>query len=194
MTASHFYAPRQLGVGGHLIATEDILKFLWGILELYSNDPTIFLSVLFIYSILTAIILPIPVEAALLPLVFQPALLGTAAMTLGAGKAIGAGLIFLLGLKVEVTLRYWAARHRFVGKFVGYATRFVRATRWVGLFILLSIPFFPDTVPVYVYSIFNKQGQLISAKAFLLVNMLAGITRAILFVILSNLGFQYIVG
>jgi membrane protein YqaA with SNARE-associated domain len=170
------------------------VDLLWQILNVYINDPTIFLTVLFIYSILTAIILPIPVELALLPLVAQPALLGMAAMTLGAGKAVGAGMIFLLGLKVEVTLRYWAARHRFVGKFVGYATRFVRATKWVGLYLLLSIPFFPDTVPVYVYSIFNKQGQLISGKAFLVVNMVAGITRAFLFVLLSSLGIQFIVG
>lgn len=152
------------------------------------------MSVLFVYSILTAVILPIPVEVALVPLLVQPAMMSTAAMTLGAGKSVGAGLIFLLGLKVEVTLRYWAARHRFVGKFVGYATRFVRATRWVGLYTLLAIPFFPDTVPVYVYSIFNKQGQLISGKVFLLVNMVAGITRALLFVYLSQLGIGFLQG
>ncbi|MFQ5837291.1 MAG: hypothetical protein ACE5HJ_00735 [Thermoplasmata archaeon] len=156
------------------------MEFLWRILEIYTNDPTIFLTVLFIYSILTAIILPFPVEIALLGLLVQPALFGTAAITLGAGKAVGAGVIFVLGLKVEVSIRYWAARHRSVGKFVGYVTRFVRATKWAGLFALLSIPFFPDTVPVYLYSLFNKQGQLISLKVFLLVNFLAGIVRALL--------------
>ncbi|MCJ2520247.1 MAG: hypothetical protein LN412_04775 [Candidatus Thermoplasmatota archaeon] len=176
------------------IALEGLVGFLSGVVEVYYDNPTIFLTVLFVFSILTAIILPIPVEVALLPIIDNLSLLGTAALVLGAGKAVGAGAIFVLGLRVEAPIRYWSARHRSVGKFVGYVTRFVRATRWMGLFILLAIPFFPDTVPIYIYSLFNKQGQLISGRIFLLVNFLAGMVRAFVFVLASQFGLGFLLG
>ncbi len=124
--------------------------------------------------------LPFPVELALfirppdLPIYFV-------ATVLGLGKMVGAGAIFLIGLRVEDNIRYYAARYRWAGRAVGYITRFVRTTRWMGLLILLSIPFFPDTVPVYLYSLFNKQGQLIQFHVFLIVNFVAGIVRAYIF-------------
>ncbi len=183
-----------LRVGGAPIAVEGIVEFLWGILDIYYNDPTIFLSVLLIYSVLTAIILPIPVEIALIPLLNQIAFLGVAALALGIGKAVGAGAVFLLGLRVEGPIRYWCARHPIAGRFVGYVTRFVRTTKWAGLLVLMSVPFFPDTLPIYLYSLFNKQGQLIGGKVFLLVNLLAGVLRALLFVLLWTLGFRVVVG
>jgi hypothetical protein len=39
----------------------------------------------------------------------------------------------------------------------------------------------PDTVPIYVYSIFNRQGQAISPRTFLIVNFIAGFIRATVF-------------
>ncbi len=133
-------------------------------------------------------------EVGLLPIVENVAFLGLAALTLGIGKAVGAGSIFGIGLKVEGPIRYWCARHPGVGRFVGYVTRFVRVTRWFGLFFLLSIPFFPDTLPIYIYSLFNKQGQLISARIFLLVNFLAGINRAFIFLALWTFGIRLTLG
>lgn len=109
------------------------------------------------------------------------------AAVLGLGKAVGAGAIFLIGLRVEDNIRHYAARYRIAGQAVGYIVRFVRATRWIGLFVLLSIPFFPDTVPVYLYSLFNKQGQLIHFHVFLGVNFLAGIARGYLFLLIAPL-------
>ncbi len=177
-----------MSLGGTDITEQDLFQFFLDILEIYYNDPRIFLTVLLVYSILTAILLPIPVELALLPLITNIAFLGAAALSLGAGKALGAGAVFRLGLKVEGPIRYWCARHPAAGKFVGYVTRFVRATRWAGLFTFMAIPFFPDTLPIYIYSLFNKQGQLISGRIFLLVNFLAGISRAFIFIGLVGLG------
>lgn len=149
---------------------------------------------LFVYAVLTALILPIPVELILLNLLVNPSLLGFAALVLGAGKTLGAGLVFVVGLKVEEPIRVFCARHPYLGQGVGYITRFVRATRWWGLLILLSIPLMSDTLPIYLYSLFNKQGQFISSSAFLAANFLAGVLRAFFFVFLASLGFTFIVG
>lgn len=171
------------------------MEFFLGFLEAYYGDPRIFLSILFVYSILTAIALPIPVELALVPPLLPPIIpiLGLA-LAIGLGKLVGAGTIFAVGLKVEAPIRYWCARHPAAGRIVGYVTRFVRVTKWFGLFFLLSIPLFPDTLPIYIYSLFNKQGQLISARIFLLVNFLAGINRAFIFLALWTLGIRITLG
>lgn len=173
---------------GRTIVLDQITEFLQGILQGYVGQPALYVVILFTYSILTALFLPFPVEIALivrpedLPHYFV-------AIVLGLGKMVGAGAIFLIGLRVEDNIRYYAARYRLAGKAVGYITRFVRTTRWIGLLILLSIPFFPDTVPIYLYSLFNKQGQLIQFHVFLIVNFLAGIARAYLFLwFCSSLG------
>lgn len=169
---------------------EAAMDFLLDFLEFYLRTPEVFLAVLFVFSILAAIVLPIPVEIALIPLLRDPALLTSAALVLGAGKAVGAGAVFLLGLKVEGPIRYWCARHPALGRTVGYVTRFVRVTRWWGLLVLLSIPFMSDTFPIYLYALFNKQGQLIGSRIFLLVNFAAGVIRTFAFVILASMGYE----
>ncbi|MFQ6013028.1 MAG: hypothetical protein ACE5LS_05235 [Thermoplasmata archaeon] len=161
-----------------------------GILERYVADPALYLVIVFFYAILTAIFLPFPIEFALLirPPALDPYLI---AGIIGLAKMIGASLIFVLGLKVEGPIRYYSARYRLLGRFVGYVTRFVRITTWVGLFVLLAVPFLPDTLPVYLYSLFNKQGQLIRAWVFLLVNFVGGTVRAVIFFVLVQfLGLQ----
>lgn len=136
---------------------------------------------------MTAIFLPFPVEFAL---ILEPQGLHfiQLAVVMGLGKMVGAGAIFAIGLRVEDNIRIYAARYRIAGQIVGYVTRFVRATRWVGLLALLSIPFFPDTLPIYLYSLFNKQGQLIQFHTFLIVNFIAGITRGLIFLWFRDLG------
>ncbi|MFQ5918650.1 MAG: hypothetical protein ACE5I4_01225 [Thermoplasmata archaeon] len=157
-----------------------------GILRGLVADPLLYLLVLFVYGILTAIVLPIPIELALFirPETLSPFLI---AGVIGLSKMVGASLIFVLGLRVEGPIRYYSARYPILGRIVGYITRFVRVTKWVGLFVLLAIPFLPDTLPIYLYSLFNKQGQLIPAWVFLIVNFVAGTVRAIIFFFLVEL-------
>ncbi|MEE9593448.1 MAG: hypothetical protein V3W28_07700 [Thermoplasmata archaeon] len=135
--------------------------------------------IVFVYGILTAVILPIPVEFALIirPETLSPYLI---AVVIGLAKMVGAGLVFILGLRIEGPIRYTSARYRILGQIVGYITRFVRVTKWMGLLLLLSIPLLPDTLPIYLYSLFNKQGQLIRAWVFLLVNFVGGTVRALI--------------
>jgi hypothetical protein len=46
------------------------------------------------------------------------------------------------------------------------------------MFAILCIPFFPDTVTLYVFSILNKEGKLMTWRGFVITNVFAGITRA----------------
>src|SRR6266571_3694211 len=92
------------------------------------------------YAILVAIILPIPIEIALVkPLVDQNFgfLFGTG-LAIAAGKTVGAWLIFILGLNIA----------------------------------LMS-----DTIPIYVYSVFNAEGKALERNMFLLANFLAALNR-----------------
>jgi len=153
----------------------------------------VFIVLVFIYSILVAIILPIPIEIALWwPLAERNLLFfGSVAIVIGAGKATGSWAIFLLGLRVENTIIKWSKRFRLVEKLVRLCIAFVRRTSYFGLYILLSIPLMTDTIQIYVYSLFNEGGKLLDMRIFVLANFLAGINRAlVLALIFLFLGFR----
>ncbi len=158
------------------------------------RDPFVFLPLLFVYSILVAVVLPTPVEVALLPLLAEPALYGMAALTVGAGKAAGSGFVFLLGLHADKAIEKVSAQHHLTRRFTDLCLRFVAKTRYIGLFLLLMLPFMSDTVPVYVYSLFNHDGAVLSARYFVFTNFLAGVNRALIILIaLVALGVTLIV-
>jgi len=46
--------------------------------------------------------------------------------------------------------------------------------------VIMAIPGMVDTIPLYVFSILNKEGKLMTLRGFVVVNILAGITRAAL--------------
>lgn len=69
--------------------------------------------------------------------------------------------------------------------------RFVRKYGVVAMYVIMSIPGMVDTVPLYLFSILNEEGTLISLRDFTLANFLAGINRAfIIFAILELLGIR----
>ncbi|MFQ5837591.1 MAG: hypothetical protein ACE5HJ_02265 [Thermoplasmata archaeon] len=155
------------------------------------RDPYIFFPLLFIYSLLVAVVLPTPVEVALIPLMAQPAFYGVAALTLGAGKATGSWIIFLLGVKVDKIIEKTSSRFFPIRKLTDFCVWFVSKTSYVGLFILLTLPFMSDTVPLYVYSLFNHEGEILTARYFIFTNFLAGVNRAlILLIVLFALGLN----
>lgn len=167
----------------------EILLYLSGL-----QDPIVFLPLLFVYSILVAVVLPTPVEVALLPLLAEPALYGLAALTVGAGKAAGSGVVFLLGIHADKVIEKASSRHRLTQRFTELCLRFVERTRYMGLFLLLMLPFMSDTVPVYVYSLFNHDGAVLSARYFVFTNFLAGVNRALLIlIVLVALGVNLLV-
>ncbi|MEE9116085.1 MAG: hypothetical protein V3U09_04230 [Thermoplasmata archaeon] len=150
-------------------------------------NPFVFFPLLFTYSVLVAIILPLPIELALF-FVEDPTYMVVTAIVIGLGKMVGAWGIFFLGLKVEDNIRRWSEKYKIVNKIVKFSIWFVDKTGYVGLFILLSIPFMTDTVPIYVYALFNEEGKLMKRNYFLLTNFVAGIVRSLIFILLWNAG------
>jgi len=127
------------------------------------NTPWLYMVLAFGYAVLVAIVLPIPIEIALLPPLIDQRwgyLTGTA-LAIAAGKTFGAFLIFVFGLNVEGSVRKWSGRWRFAA----------------GLYLLLSIPLMSDTIPIYVYSVFNQEGKALERNMFLIANFLAALNR-----------------
>ncbi len=141
-----------------------------------TEDPATYLVSLFIFSTAAAIILPIPVETAL---VLAPASMPfiVPAFALGLGKALGAMAVFFIGAKIEQTVvrfRRWGWFKWLLEK----SETFVRRFGYLALFVILCIPFMVDTIPLYVFSLLNKEGKLLKLQWFALVNLLAGTIRA----------------
>jgi len=152
---------------------QDFIDFL----EQFSADPVAYAILFYIYCIAAAIILPIPVEIGLFLSPGTPFFIK--ALILGAGKATGSVLVFYIGGKVEETVRGWQ-RWGWFSWLVDKSEWLVEKAGYVGLYILLSIPLMVDTIPVYLFSVFNREGEVFELKYFALVNFLGGITRAII--------------
>ncbi len=69
--------------------------------------------------------------------------------------------------------------------------KFTRKYGVLAMYAIMSIPGMIDTIPLYVFSIINKDRTLIRLRDFALANFLAGINRAfIIFALLEILGVQ----
>ncbi len=150
-------------------------------LEKYQSDPASFLGFLFVFSILAAVVLPIPIESAL---VFTPSSVPilVASLVLGLGKGLGAMAVFVIGAKIEHTIASFA-RWGWFRWILNKSEAFVRRFGLVALYIIMSIPFMSDTIPLYVFSLLNKEGKLMKIHWFALVNVAAGTTRGLVFLI-----------
>jgi uncharacterized membrane protein YdjX (TVP38/TMEM64 family) len=134
---------------------------------------------LFLYSVAAAVILPLPVEFALLA---YPQLdTSVKAVVLGLGKAAGAIIVFHVGNKVNPVLERWMGRRALANRILKVLELFVRKTGWIGLMILLAIPLMSDTAVNYFYSLLNEEGHAIKRWSFVLANLVGGIARAYLF-------------
>jgi len=152
------------------------IEDIWSSLEQLQGDPIIYGTVFFIYAIAATIILPIPVELGLFLSPETPFVVK--ALILAAGKGIGSILVFYIGMNVEGPIRKLCDRWRWYCKFVYACQRFVEKFSYLGLYVILSVPLMVDTIPVYLFSIFNKEGKTLNMRYFALVNFLAGLTRA----------------
>jgi len=153
-------------------------------LEANQADPTTYLLIFFIFCVAAAIILPIPIEIGLVinPSVFFP----IKALVMGLGKGTGAFAVYYIGGKVEETvMRYvkWGWFRWLLEK----SEKFVRRFGYFALYIIMSIPGMVDTIPLYIFSILNKEGKLLSVQGFVIANFLAGINRAFLIYALIEL-------
>ncbi len=170
----------------------DFINLLLGA---YAN-PTIFLPLVFAYAILIAVILPIPIELSLVaPIIDQQwGYLVGIGIALAAGKTVGAWLIFVLGVRVENSIRWWSEKWRFAKWFVDKADLFVQKTGYLGLYLLLSIPLMSDTIPIYLYSLFNKEGKTLERNLFLAANFFAALNRVAILAGLFLIGIDLIRG
>lgn len=169
--------------------SQAISSFLNGMMSFLAQtaaDPIAYSVVLFFYAIMAAVILPIPVEVGLLLSPDTPVI--WLAVVLGLGKMVGSVLVFYLGLGIGDKIEKWSAKWPGFGLLVSKSEWLVGKLHYLGLYLILSVPLMSDTVPLYIFSILNKDG-VFSVQMFAFTNLCAGITRAsVLFILLSFFG------
>jgi len=163
------------------------------------NNPTAYLLFFYIFCILAAIILPIPVELGLLGIIAQGfmlyglpvfpsyVLLG---VVMGLGKATGGWLVFLFGLKIEKVIHTYE-RWRWFKWLVKKSTWLASKATYIGLYLILIIPGMADTIPLYIFSMLNKDGKVFEMRWFVLTNFFAGLSRALLVGIIVSTGINW---
>lgn len=180
----------------------DILSQLLDYLQANQTDPWTYLLVFFLFSVAAAVFLPIPIEIGLIwnPSVFFP----LKAVVLGLGKAVGAVAVFYIPSNIGALAKRLGVWHAAPSAspappkwgWLRWLSRksevFARKYGVIAMYIIMSIPGMIDTVPLYVFSIVNKERTLIPLRDFALANFLAGINRAfIIFALLEILGIRF---
>jgi membrane protein YqaA with SNARE-associated domain len=155
-----------------------------------SGNPFLYSIIFFLYCVAAAVFLPLPVEIGLFVGDVHPII---KILILGAGKATGAYVVFFIGLAVDKTIIKKTKRFKRYGKFVKKMEAFVGKYGYYAMYTILSIPLMIDTVPLYLFSIYNKNEGGMNEKGFVIVNFLAGCTRAtLIFVILLAFGVKLV--
>jgi membrane protein YqaA with SNARE-associated domain len=166
---------------------------LMGALSDAVANPWTYVLLFYIYCVLAAVVLPIPVELGLIGLaagnfqlfdlpVFQSFLI--LAVVMGLGKATGGQIVFTLGVKLEDDIRRYL-KWGWFQKLMDKSSWLVNKLGYVGLYFVLSIPLMTDTVPLYLFSFLNRDGKIFENKWFFVTNVLAGMSRALIVGILS---------
>lgn len=141
-------------------------------------DPVTYLLIFYIFCVAAAVILPIPIEIAL---VVNPGIhIAVKAAVMGLGKGTGALAVYFIGRKIDETVGQYAKRWRWYSWLLRKSEKLVRDYGYFAMYAIMSVPGMVDTIPLYIFSILNKEGELMTLKWFVTVNILAGITRAFL--------------
>jgi membrane protein YqaA with SNARE-associated domain len=154
---------------------EDLMQVLYDV----SSNPYLYSIVFFIYCVMAAIFLPLPVEIGLFVGNVHPVI---KILILGAGKGVGSYIVFFIGLKVDESVKKWRNRFKRYDKFVSRLEELIGNYGYYAMYLILSIPLMVDTIPLYLFSIYNKNEGGMTQKGFVLVNILAGCTRAIIII------------
>lgn len=133
------------------------------------------LGIVFVYSfVLGFAVLPLPSELVL----FAPLDLGlskTARLVLimlvsGIGKAIGSVLVLWISVSVResdpVQKAIESSRFRFHEWSRRVSVRMAKRYGYIGMALVLSVPFFPDTASVYAFSVLEDDYLKFSVAAF----------------------------
>jgi len=118
------------------------------------------LLLIFLYEVGAAVILPTPSEIPVFGYQWIP--LGWIFVFAVAGKTAGSYLIFFLGDRLKETERFqrWVRRFSLLQRLMAWSERFVRRYGVVAVFILLSVPGFPDTVSLYLFALVGDRPVL----------------------------------
>ncbi|KYK24352.1 hypothetical protein AYK25_00525 [Thermoplasmatales archaeon SM1-50] len=145
------------------------------------TDPITYSIIFFIYVILAAIILPIPVEIGLFNPHITPILL---IIILGIGKGIGAFIVFTISKKIRIKMKdiTIGKNWKITKKFIVKSENFVRTYGHYGLYIIMSIPLMVDSITLYLFSLLNpsEEKTVLTSTKFVIINIIAGITRGTL--------------
>lgn len=152
---------------------------LISILTNLGNDPITYSALFFIYVILAAIILPIPVEIGLFNPLIHPVIL---IAILAVGKGVGAFIVFTIGSKIRKVLKGASIGEewKITKRIITASEKFVLKYGHYGLFIIMSIPLMVDSITLYLFSLLNpkeEQDQALNGTKFVLINIGAGAVR-----------------
>lgn len=152
---------------------------LMGILWQAATNPFSYSIIFFIYVVLAAVILPIPVEIGLFNPYMHPVLLVS---ILAFGKGVGSFIVFEIGTKARGKIKRISVSNSFIKKLVEYSEWFVRRLGYYGLLIVLSTPLMIDSISLYLFSLLNpkEKGEGMDRTWFVLVNIIAGAIRGII--------------
>ncbi len=142
-----------------------------------TTSEVFYLFLLALFTFIATLALPLPVEAALFlgpetNVFFQ-------AIALGLGKAAAAVVALRLGKDVNQIMQGRLMSTGLAKAFVNFCNYLVVKFHYAGLYFILSVPLMVDTVPVYLFGIFNDEGT-IRAVPFAYVNFLAAVNRVII--------------
>jgi membrane protein YqaA with SNARE-associated domain len=164
------------------------------------SDPWIYLTFVLIFSILAAVILPIPVEAILVGYIYYLMTPGSdflglgiagsfilIAIVMGVGKAIGAWVVFVIGMRAEKLINKYMSWGWFQ-RFLRRVERFCVKYGYLAMYLVMCVPMMTDTVPLYVFSILNKNGEVFERNWFVFTNLWAGISRTLIVGIITIAG------
>lgn len=153
-----------------------VLETLTNELGALGGDPVVYCIVLFIYVILASVVLPVPVEIALFFSEATSPIIKV--LIISVGKMIGGVIAYQIGGALDNAIKRFNK-----WKWFNYIYRFcywlVSKFGYVGLYVILSIPFMSDTVPLYLFSIFKDETHM-TVKGFAITCFLAGLTRSII--------------
>jgi uncharacterized membrane protein YdjX (TVP38/TMEM64 family) len=123
------------------------------------------LVLIFLYEVGTAIVLPTPSEVPVLGYSWIP--LGWIFVFAVAGKIVGSYLIFFIGDRAKGTARFGrlVERHRWLARVMAWSERFVDRYGILAVFVLLSIPGFPDTASLYLFALVGKRPVVFALAA-----------------------------
>jgi membrane protein YqaA with SNARE-associated domain len=149
------------------------------------KNPILYSIIFFIYVVLAAVILPIPVEIGLFNYYINPILL---VIILALGKGVGSLIAFEIGSKVRDIFKGKSFGSKLTKKIIDWCERFVIKYGYIGLLIIMSIPLMIDSATLYLFSLLNAKEdgkRAMTRVSFVGINIIAGAIRGTIILLIA---------